>query len=46
MNVGLGLELAATAQNLPFPDCSEDYRAQIMNALDYPPAGPAGARGG
>lgn len=33
----------ATAQNLPFPDFSDDYRAQIMNTLDYPPKGSHGA---
>ncbi|WP_291994620.1 mechanosensitive ion channel family protein [Candidatus Accumulibacter sp. ACC003] len=33
------------AQNLPFPDFPDDYRAQIMDTLDYPPKGSHGAGG-
>ena len=29
----------ASAQTLPFPDFSEDYRARIADTLDYPPEG-------
>ena len=28
-----------SAQTLPFPDFSEDYRRKITDTLDYPPAG-------
>jgi len=33
----------ASAQTLPFPDFSEDYRNQITDSLDYPPEGSPGA---
>lgn len=29
-----------SAQTLPFPDFTEDYRARIADTLDYPPEGP------
>ena len=33
----------ASAQTLPFPDFSDDYRKQITDTLDYPPEGSPGA---
>jgi MscS family membrane protein len=33
----------ASAQTLPFPDFTEDYRKEITDTLDYPPEGSPGA---
>jgi MscS family membrane protein len=35
-----------SAQTLPFPDFTEEYRRKITDTLDYPPAGSPGADGG
>ncbi|MGB5613557.1 MAG: hypothetical protein WBM67_12970 [Sedimenticolaceae bacterium] len=35
-----------SAQTLPFPDFTEDYRRKITGTLDYPPDGSPGARDG
>jgi len=33
----------ASAQTLPFPDFTEDYRQRINDTLDYPPEGSSAA---
>jgi len=35
-----------SAQTLPFPDFTEDYRRKITDTLDYPPEGSPGAEDG
>lgn len=36
----------AAAHVLPFPEFSEDHRRQVLDTLDYPPAGSPGQKGG